>query len=79
MKVELTRVGDVRGEQGEYVFTYPAAKLDDERRVPCAGQPLGDPVLVPGGVRKIRPERWVVQRDLTPAPAYLRKVDRAER
>src|SRR5712672_2236457 len=78
VEVELACVRDVRGEQGERVCNHRRAKLDDERRVPRSRQTLGDPVLVPGKVREVRPERRVVQRDLTPAPAYMREVDRAE-
>ena len=77
-EVGLARVGDVGGEQGERVFNHRPAELDDERRVPRSGQTLGDPVLVPGGVREVCPERRVIQRDLTPAPAYMREVYRAE-
>jgi len=66
------RVGDVRQEQGERVFTQRPAKLDDVRGVPCAAQPLGDPTLVPQMGREVRPESRVVQRDLMPASAYVR-------
>jgi len=43
-------------------------------------QPLGDPILMPGGGgREVRPERRIVKRDLTgtPAPTYMRDVDPA--
>ena len=75
VEVELARVGDVRGEQGDRVFTHHRVNLDDERRVPRAGQSLGDPVSAPGGGREARPERRVVERDLTPAPTYMRDGD----
>src|SRR5712672_2222291 len=78
VEVELARVGDVGGEQGERVFNHRPAELDDERRGPRSGQTLGDPLLTLGGVREVCPERRVIQRDLTPAPAYMREVDRAE-
>jgi len=74
---ELARVGDVRQEQGDRFFTHRPGKIDDERRVPGAGQPLGDPLLVPRIGREVRPERRVVQRDLTPEPAYMRDGDPA--
>jgi len=70
-------VGDVRCEQEDHVSIYRRAELDDKRRVPGAGQSLGDPVLVPRGGREFGPERRVVQRDLTPVPAYMRDRDQA--
>ena len=78
-EAELARVGDVRGEQGHRVFIHRPVKLDDKRRVPRAGQPLGDPFLVPGGGRKVRPERRVIKRNLTPTSAYMRDMDPTQR
>jgi len=61
-EAELARVGDsdVRGEQGDRVFTHQLVELNNKRRVPRAGRPLGDPFLAPGGGRKVRPESRVV-------------------
>jgi len=69
----------VRGEQGSRVSIRRLAELDDERRVPRAGQSLGNPFLVReiGALQEVRPERRVVQRDLTPMPAYMRDSDGA--
>jgi len=67
------------GSQGEPVFTHKHVELDHERRIPRAGQPLVDPLLVTGGVREVPQESRVVQHDLTAAPAYVREVDQAVR
>ena len=78
VEVEFACGGDERQEQGDRVFTHRSVEIDDKRRVPRAGQSLGDPLLVPGPGKEVRPESRIVQRDLTPAPAYMRDGDPAE-
>jgi hypothetical protein len=54
--------------------------VDDEQYVPrTKQQPGNSPSPCARGSRNPRPQRRVVQRDLTPAPAGVRDTDPAER